>query len=604
MMDYEVLATSAVKASISKTSRLSQYINEKDKEPSWDGNIYLHEDKSKTKKNIYKIPVQVKGKGVSRWDKQEITYPVSVTDLENYLHDGGTIFFVVYIDKKTGDAKQIYYSSLLPKKIDDLLKKTPGKQTSITLYRFPDDEAGKLNVFLFFKSHKQKQAVMLGRPDLDIQELAKNGMIDKMSFTLSAVGLTEEKIPQFMVEQKEFYLYANIKGTDLCVPYEYYKDISYAKMESVVKNPVSVNGVKYYDSYKVIYSSKGNLFKIGESTELHFIQITPGETNESLVESKMNVTIRGTLRARTNDLAFVLDMIDSQKLDIAGVEIPIHISEGEKEKFGYEDQKENLVFLKKACQVLDALNVDKDLKIDECSEEDYRNLARLHQSLIEGKRVNGLNPELGVVNKIKLANLNLIIIALKDEKQKGCFRLLNFFDTTVPVEYSLKKGGERLPTSQYGLLTSDDILIADNINYANIVDDFRNIKLSEGMVTHANNVLLEMIKAFDTCNNEDLYREMLKFAEWISTLDEAYIQKSVSELNRLQIIKRKRKLEFSEKQILLDIIQKNEEEQYSIGALLLLDEKEEAKRRLEALDEQYQEQFKKYPICKFLIEEK
>ena len=602
MMDYEILATSAVKASISKTSRLSQYINEKDKEPSWDGNIYLHEDESKSKKNIYKIPVQVKGKGVSKWDKEKITYPVSVTDLENYLRDGGTVFFVVYIDKKTGDAKQIYYSSLLPKKIDDLLKKTPGKQTNITLYRFPDDEAGKINVFLFFKSHKQKQAIMLGRPDLDIQELAKNGMIDKMSFTLSAVGLTEEKIPQLMVDQKEFYVYANIKGTDLCVPYEYVKEISYAKMESVIQNPVSVNGVKYYDSYKVIYSSKGNLFKIGESTVMHFNRISSENVAENLAETQVKVTIRGTLRARTNDLEFVLEMIDSQKLEIAGIEIPTHISEKEREQFGYDKQKENLAFLKKACQVMDALNVKKDLNIDECSEEDYRNLVRLYQSIIEGKLVNGLNPELSVVNKIKLANLNLMIIALKDEKQKGCFRLLNFFDAVVAVEYSLEKGGERLPTSQYCLLNSEDMLIADNINYANIVDDFRNIKLSEGMVTHANNVLLEMIKTYDTCNNEDLYREMLRFAEWISTLDEVYIQKPVSEINRLQIIKRKRKLEFSEKQILLDIIQKNEDEQYMIGALLLLDEMVEAKRRLEMLDEQWQEQFKKYPISKFFEE--
>ena len=48
-MDYEILAISAVQTSISKTARLSSYINSGDKEPSWDGNIYLHEDEKKTK---------------------------------------------------------------------------------------------------------------------------------------------------------------------------------------------------------------------------------------------------------------------------------------------------------------------------------------------------------------------------------------------------------------------------------------------------------------------------------------------------------------------------------------------------------------------------
>ena len=83
-----------------------------------------------------------------------------VIDLENYLHDGGTIYFVVYIDKVTGDAKQIYYSILLPKKIEDLLKHATGNSTSITFYPFPDDKNGKLNVFLFFKNHKERQTVV------------------------------------------------------------------------------------------------------------------------------------------------------------------------------------------------------------------------------------------------------------------------------------------------------------------------------------------------------------------------------------------------------------------------------------------------------------
>lgn len=150
------------------------------------------------------------------------------------------MFFVVYIDKKTGDAKRIYYYILLPKKIDELLKNTTGKSTSIVLYPFPDDETGKLNVFLFFKKHKEKQAIMLGQPNVDVQELARKGMIDGMSFTFSAIGLTEESIPQILVEQKEFYLYANIKGTELSVPFEYVKDISYA----IIVKEIRSNSVK------------------------------------------------------------------------------------------------------------------------------------------------------------------------------------------------------------------------------------------------------------------------------------------------------------------------------------------------------------------------
>ena len=65
-MGIEKLATSAVESSIEKTDRLSSFINSGDKEPCWDGNIYIHEEKNHTKKNIKKVATQVKGKKLSR----------------------------------------------------------------------------------------------------------------------------------------------------------------------------------------------------------------------------------------------------------------------------------------------------------------------------------------------------------------------------------------------------------------------------------------------------------------------------------------------------------------------------------------------------------
>ena len=63
-MDLEKIATSALVSSISQTDILSGFINNGDKEPCWDGNIYIYENSSHSKKNIKRIPTQVKGKGV------------------------------------------------------------------------------------------------------------------------------------------------------------------------------------------------------------------------------------------------------------------------------------------------------------------------------------------------------------------------------------------------------------------------------------------------------------------------------------------------------------------------------------------------------------
>jgi len=108
LMEPEKLATSAVEASLAKTDRLSSFINSGDKEPCWDGNIYIHDGKNRTKKNIKKVATQVKGKFVKSGDvKDTIKYPISKNDLHAYMMNGGTVFFVVYLDKETGNTLQI-----------------------------------------------------------------------------------------------------------------------------------------------------------------------------------------------------------------------------------------------------------------------------------------------------------------------------------------------------------------------------------------------------------------------------------------------------------------------------------------------------------------
>ena len=109
-MDLEKIATSSVAMSISATDVLSPFINEGDKEPSWDGNVYIYSNKDKKKEGIKKVPVQVKGKQQDDFSKEMIKYPVTVIDLENYLNDDGVVFFVVYIGKNGVDTK-IYYSN-------------------------------------------------------------------------------------------------------------------------------------------------------------------------------------------------------------------------------------------------------------------------------------------------------------------------------------------------------------------------------------------------------------------------------------------------------------------------------------------------------------
>ena len=59
--------------------------------------------------------------------KKTPKYSVSLIDLENWLNDGGVLLLVVLISEN-GDEKYIYYNSLLPVKIRNLIKFSRGKK--------------------------------------------------------------------------------------------------------------------------------------------------------------------------------------------------------------------------------------------------------------------------------------------------------------------------------------------------------------------------------------------------------------------------------------------------------------------------------------------
>jgi len=65
------------------------------------------------------------------FSKSEISHPVNIDDMNNYLNDGGVIYFVVYISTD-GVNKKIYYQTLTPVKLKSYIseiKKTDNKKT-------------------------------------------------------------------------------------------------------------------------------------------------------------------------------------------------------------------------------------------------------------------------------------------------------------------------------------------------------------------------------------------------------------------------------------------------------------------------------------------
>jgi hypothetical protein len=185
----EELATNAVKRSIITTDFLDQFISENDKEPTWDGYVYIYNDKKKKKSDLRgRVAVQIKGKQKNEMPTDEISFPVSTIDMKNFLYDGGAIYFVVYISlDKTKEA--IYYATLSPVKLKSYLDQAKGQDTkSIKLIPFPTDNNRKATIFLNFYIDCKKQVSFAPKEIVSLEELEKQDVLTGVNFSVTGYG--------------------------------------------------------------------------------------------------------------------------------------------------------------------------------------------------------------------------------------------------------------------------------------------------------------------------------------------------------------------------------------------------------------------------------
>ena len=107
------------------TETLDPSIPKRDKEPVWDGKLFLYKDGSDKQSKtglIGFIPVQVKGRQFKDQSKTKITHKINVNDVKVYQKNGGVAFFVVYVNADT-TKKKIYYRVLAPIDLRKIRKK-------------------------------------------------------------------------------------------------------------------------------------------------------------------------------------------------------------------------------------------------------------------------------------------------------------------------------------------------------------------------------------------------------------------------------------------------------------------------------------------------
>lgn len=584
----ETLSVDVVRDSIMMAELLDQYIPDNDKEPFWDGAVYIYSDKKHNKDTfIGRMPVQVKGTKNNDLSKDEITYPIKTTDLRGYLADGGVIYFVVYISNN-GLSKKIYYIELTPIRIRVILNEAKKQQSkTIKLKAFPVDNDAKTTIFMNCLQHCQKQASFSQADLFSLEELQEQGVLENITIPFSGIGITTD--PQKAMMKNDVYIYAKIKGSTIPQPLLMLpQDLHTA--EDISSN-IIINNKTYYKSVHVIKTANFTQFVLGESFKI----TTFDDTQE------INIKYNGSdnIRILCKDLEFILSLLDAGYFESNGHRFDFNTKEVDYSNFNIAEQKQLLNFAQKTVETLNVLNCTKDLSLSSLKEEDIRNLKRLYSALIENKPASGLKEDLPPIGNMTVGNLNFIVCLNRQKDDKNTYLIKDFFNSEILFTYK-GENGNMYPISQYALLTADDLFGADNVNWQVLLPSFQKVDKHEETFQRANWFLLELLTAYDKSQNKEILTVANEFSDWIMTATEEELPYNIKKLNQLQIIKRIRELNDEETKSLYQIILgDNVDDSICVGAYLLLDQQQSAEKHFAKLTSDMQNEFKKYPIYHF-----
>ena len=580
-MDIETAATTAIKEKIANTDRLSQYINERDKEPIWDGSIYVYKNESRKSDNfIGRIPVQVKGKMVKSniLEKDKIKYSVPTRNLEKYRDEGGVIYFVVYVSENA--KKRIYYASLLPYILNKYINNAHGKEVSIILKRLPEESHDFENLVNNFINDRKKQRTVQDGRNKSINEIAKLLGKDNIKLTINYMDIGNYELdPISSLMNNETYMYMENKDESISFPIQRYDGMDMVSYERDVN--VYANRKKYFDKIK-IERYINNKIVICMGTSFKFI----GSDGKATLKYELN----GNLDEQIKSMQFILDVVADGGLYIFNKKCTIEQMKYGQNDFYKEAVEKKLEYFLMIKMTLDKLGIREPLEIEKVTEKQEGYVEMLINSILKGERIGFKDKkQIPLLSVVSIGNLNIILLFKQMEDKR--YEVKDFF--RYKFECMLDKE-ENYDTTQFCILRTDDYLKASNIDISIVEKAFMEHN-NKGHYERMVLCILEMIKAYD---KRTIRIEFLETAANLSKwLTEKEPDNLIHYINLYQCYRRQRKLTDDEKNKLCRILEEDGiNDSIKAAAYILLDSKQLADMYIDKLDNKEIKTFVDFPI--------
>lgn len=583
----EKLAVIEVERYFQYSKIVSTFIKDGDKEPFFDGNLYLFAGGIRDNDHYTgRVAVQVKGENLGAFKDGVYSYPIEMNDLKAYLH-GGIAYFVVQEVKKR---KKLFYKLLTPVELRSLIREKDGQKTvSVRMKPAQDRDLKNVEVELLqFERDCRKQVSYADAPTFDFKEWDKLG-IHRFSIDLT---VRDKKMPFLQaVTTKPIYLYADMPG-GAKIPLGD-GPASIALMREV-EQPVIIGERQFFDKFKTTMQHGMLTINIGDCFS---ITIDPSGKNK---KASLNVK-RGAkmLKEVIRESEFLLALKEKKEIQIGTLRLNIPLPDDNDVTKGLEQY---LPAWHKLDDVLVKMHCNKDMDLSKVKKEDGKTIDIIIDMVGNGKVLSLKNATLGI-NNVHIANLNLWLLIYKNDD--GKYIVKDFFDKSIGyrVDYEYPEGVLR--ESIYSWFEREKLLECDNFPYCDVIPSYEELKNENPHIYERGNFfLLELIAAYDKTNDDIkkrvMYDAALMINEWLRNSDEPE-NKVVHILNHYQILKRGSGLNDEQKAELKKIQMENViDAQIAYAASLLLDDKDAIEYHWKRMDSQLQETYKeRMPIYKF-----
>lgn len=588
----EEKAINHLKHFIEDSKAISQFLKDNDKEPCWDGHLYLYSDGKRDKKHLLgRVPVQVKGTEVEEFEIKNWKFKIEKDDLNAYLHE--PTFFIVCQIKKDSKERKLFYREMLPDFVKKLLKNIDKHGSKMTLfYPLTEDLAEFEDQLKVFLDNGKKMVSFATSKPLSISDAMKMGIRE---YTFIAPGrYTGMELLKYL-STHETYFYAKLaKDLDIEMP------LSDGPAKLAFKKDgdgdVKVGDRVFYKSYTSEIKNGRFVVTIADTIMIDMPMDASDAVGPTVKMTVKNHFLKDAIKAAE----FAVALNDVGVLTVGDIDLTLAVNE----KDYVDDLRQKLLCWKDLDVVLNKLHVTKPFDLTKIKKNQYRLIDLIIDTVGMGNTVK-LPKQQTTILTLEISNITLLLYCLVG-KNNECV-LGDFFDKTVNIAYKVNEK-ETVNVSPFSYLQNEHFWEKiDNIDYDNIVESAQEAANAHDFCFQMSNYdVLSMILASDAIEKSDaerskiLLNEALKLDEWLLGNDPRLDFKPVHVINKMQILKRQRELSVDEL-LQLEQILKNDkiDMPIKVAANLLLGNQKEVEDLFATLSDEDKNAMREFPIWKF-----